>query len=203
MRRIYKICLFAFMALAMPMLHAQTEILVENFSLFEDEAEINLTWILKAGSICNGVEIQRSLDGTNFERVGRIPGVCGDVTSPVRYDYIDETPVLNRINFYRLLTDDLIISPVISIEVVELGKGGSLVRPNPVVDESRLYFDNARNEVHHLALFDQRGNLVREQESFLEYFLIDGKTLGPGLYFFQIRKKEELVTVRGRLLIQH
>ncbi len=203
MLRFAQIFLFALMLMSMPMVYGQTEILVDQFSLFEEEGEVSLTWVVKAGSICNGIEVERSLDGINFNPIGRIAGVCGNLDSPVRFDYVDDAPVLSRVNYYRLYSGNYIISEVIDIEVIELGNGGYVVKPNPVVGTSKLYFDNPRNEVHQLTLIDQRGNQVRTQETFLEHFSLEGDQLAPGMYFFQIRKKESLVSITGRLIIAH
>lgn len=179
----------------------QTEILVDNFSLMENDGEVMLTWVIKQGSLCYGVEIERSLDGENFEQVGRISGVCGNLDSPVRQDYVDTRPVLNRVNYYRLHSGDYIISPVIEIEVINLGNGGYVIKPNPIINSGQIYFDNPKHETFDLSLINQSGLKVFEAESFQEYFLVDGKSIPPGIYYFLIVKRGDASFIKGKLIV--
>ena len=73
-----------------------------NFFLFQDNKQITLHWSIDSGPTCNGITILRSLDTLNFEVIGNILGVCGNITSSQIYYFTDTNPISSNYNFYKL-----------------------------------------------------------------------------------------------------
>ncbi len=82
--------------------YAQHNPIPGNFSLFENNGKVYLNWSIVSGSTCNGIQIYRSTDSVMFTQVGNIPGICGSSSSAISYNFIDDNPVKNKVNYYRL-----------------------------------------------------------------------------------------------------
>ena len=120
---------------------------------------------------CNGIQIFRSTDKINFIKIGDIAGVCGSTSAPQPYDLTDINPVKNSFNYYRLELGGSGISDIIGIEIIELEYSGYQIRPNPISTEAKIFFENNKNQEHHLTIYDTNGNqalaLVTKEEFFL------------------------------------
>ena len=75
---------------------------VSSFELLEVHDGIFINWQIDSGYTCQGVDILRSEDGVDFEEIGHISGVCGSLSKPVAYSFLDEHPISNSNNHYRL-----------------------------------------------------------------------------------------------------
>lgn len=175
--------------------------LATQFDLYESEDEVHLTWVIEEGNICQGIEIERSVDGLSFELAGRIDGVCGSFTGATRFDYVDAMPALNRVNHYRLRSQHDVISPVRTIEVVALPTGHVLVKPNPMAGQGAVYFENPTKGLHNLELVDLHGAAVLRMESRSERIDLDVAALENGIYAFVVRDESGAVVAKGRLVV--
>jgi len=64
---------------------------------------IEVSWTMSRGVICLGIDVERSVNGSPFERVFRIGGVCGSPDWPETYRYNDEGLTETGYYEYRLL----------------------------------------------------------------------------------------------------
>ena len=115
MKKIIATHLFIFFLIIGSNSLAQQNSILGSFYLFESNAKIYLNWSIVSGSTCNGIKIFRSIDSLNFYEIGKIEGICGNISAEQFYNFIDENPVKNKINFYKL----------------ELGNSGSLSVTHP------------------------------------------------------------------------
>ena len=138
----------------------QNNTILDSFTAIEIDGTVFLKWIISSGSTCNGINIFRSDDTVGFMQIGRIDGICGDPGSPQPYDFIDEHPLKNKVNYYRLELGTKGYSEIISIEIIDLEKNNYQVRPNPVSDQARIYFDLDENESYILTVYNIQGCMV-------------------------------------------
>jgi len=68
----------------------------------ETQGKVLLTWQIVRGSTCNGIQIYRGTDSTQLTQVGEIIGVCGSITEPIDYSFVDEKLSKNNTYYYRL-----------------------------------------------------------------------------------------------------
>lgn len=190
----------AFVSARLP---AQSDPLLERFAIQHDNGHVLLDWVTRPGTTCEGVDVFRSTDSLNFTRIHHIPGICGGPTTSIAYSYIDEHPVANYRNYYRLSFGNLGTSAIRSVEVVALGKEGYQVRPNPVVDFASVYFENSAFDRCRLVLVDASGSIVEEWETPSNRFEVDATGLRPGLYFLRIQDPEGKIKAKGKLLVVH
>ncbi|PKP50117.1 MAG: hypothetical protein CVT92_14700 [Bacteroidetes bacterium HGW-Bacteroidetes-1] len=189
--------------LAGPSLVAQETTILDNFTINKNGGKIYLNWVITSGNTCDGTIIYRSDDMINFTQIGHISGICGSSYSPVPYDFIDENPLKNQRNYYRLELGNNGFSEIVSLESIDFENKGYQVRPNPVITHAKIYFENKELENHQLKLYNQSGFLVSVASSSNNYFEVNAINLQNGIYIFTIFKAGKLAVIKGRLLIQH
>lgn len=180
---------------------AQDGVVQLQFSAMEVEGKVYLDWTMDRGQTCNGIDIMRSTDGLNFSPIGNISGVCGSSFEIVSYFFVDESPVPNQINHYRLTLGNLGPSQTLSVEIINLTELGYQVRPNPVVDQARIYFDNDRSAEHVLTLFSLNGKALRKGTTRNDYFDLNASGLARGFHLFRIETSDGLKKVVGKVVV--
>ena len=175
--------------------------ILANFSVFENNGKVFLNWQIVAGSTCNGIQIYRSSDSTNFIQIGDIAGICGSSSSAVSYSFTDENPQPNKINCYRLELGGNGSSEILSVEIIDIVSGGYQIRPNPVTEQAKIYFSNDSHLPMNFTLTDINGNLAMRKENITDdFFIFNRQGLSSGLYLFTI-DYNNTVKVSGKIII--
>ena len=180
---------------------AQDGVVQLQFTLTEVPGKVILDWTMNLGQTCNGIDITRSTDGINFSVIGNIQGVCGSSSEEVSYFFIDESPVPNQINSYRLTLGNLGPSQTLSVEIINLEGQGVQVRPNPIIDQARVYFDNDRSKGHTFTLFSMNGQTVRKLKTRSDFFEVDATGLAQGIYILRIETEGGIERAKGKLVV--
>jgi hypothetical protein len=181
---------------------AQENPILGKFSLSESKGQVSMYWQILAGRTCNGIQIYRSTDKVNYSRIGFIGGICGSVTEPVNYFFVDTVPVLNMINYYYLEFGGVGTSPVIAVEIVDKRNGGYQIRPHPIQNTGRIYFEAIGGEVYILRVYDLLGHELFSDETLAGFFEITTRNLSSGSYMFTISSTDSGDRITGQLLIQ-
>lgn len=171
------------------------------FNASAADGKVYLSWQLKAGATCLGTKIQRSGDGQSFTEIGKIEGVCGDLTKPESYSFIDENPPLNQQIYYRLELGFANFTDTIYLEVIDLAEDAYQVRPNPAIENTKIYFTNGSKEQHTLMLTDLSGKLLHTRSTNQSVFELTHLPYSPGIYLFTIRSEDGRKTFSGKLVI--
>ena len=180
--------------------HAQGDI-VANFRLAASSGQVLLSWDLVAGNTCDGISILRSADGVNFQEIELIEGICGSITEPIPYSFLDETPVAG-FNHYKIQPGLFNASEILAIEMVIIDADNFEIRPNPIVDLGKIYFNKQFNDPYTMELFDLNGKLIQTTVSNENFFIVHREELKSGLFIFRIfqpERKEQITT--GKLVI--
>lgn len=187
---------------AIPSLVVSQGVELDDFSVFQHEDEIYLSWVIARGSTCNGISIERSSDNVHFEEVGYIVGVCGNPSSPQPYSHVDANPVQNQVNYYRLELGLQGYSETRSIEYLYVENNGFQIRPNPAVDRVHLVFQNANNREHTVSIYSLRGEVILEQSTNGSFFDLNLSGIPAGVYPVRITNNYNESAVTQRLVIQ-
>jgi len=106
-----------------------------------------------------GFEIQRSRDGTEWERIGWQAGQ-GTVTTPYTYSYTDQNPLFGT-SYYRLkqvdFNGDTEYSNVVSLQYI---RNGVSVYPNPVNEQ--LYLQTDYDTIQQIVIYDSTGRQITQ-----------------------------------------
>ena len=181
---------------------AQENLIIDTYSVFENNSKVYLDWVIKSGNTCNGINIQRSTDSINFSSLAHIEGVCGNLSSPQPFSFIDEAPVNNSLNYYRLELGGKGYTRTLVVDVIGFNADAYQLRPNPANEHARLYFDNPGKESVKFNLYDQNGKELITLQVNEEYLDIDTAKLSSGLFVFTISNVKTKLISKGKIIIQ-
>lgn len=149
---------------------------------------VRLDWATVSETNNAWFDVERSTEGTSFERLARIPG-AGHSMSLIDYRFTDLTPFRGT-NYYRIKQIDLDGTAAYSeIRAVTLGPNGPIsVFPNPASDLVRIAgFDPDAGTT--VQLFTATGARVPLPDEVLNEGLLNVSKLPRGAYFVRVGDK--------------
>ncbi len=155
-----------------------------------------LDWTIKTDQPVSGFAIERSVDGTNFEKIGELQAPDG-VLKVNSFQYLDHHAGMGK-NYYRIhlydrwgKSDD---SPVRWVSFEDLPFSVS-VTPNPASDY--LLVDiHGRKNAYEISLFDAQGQrIMLEKPEFSNVQTrLNIESLRSGVYTVQVKSGEDTYT---------
>jgi len=155
--------------------------------------ENHLFWTTLSEINNDRFEVQRSLDGVQFETIGLVDG-AGNTADPQDYIFIDDHPYTGK-NYYRLKQVDFDgtydYSQIIVLEVIDLNLHNMMLWPNPTDGMVKVTLSgDLKESLFDLRIYDITGLSVLSEE--LEIFEstpfnLDLSGLHKGIYLVEIR----------------
>lgn len=173
------------------------------FKASENQGKVLLSWQITEGNTCNGIQVFRGTDSTQLTQIGEIIGVCGSITEPIDYSFVDENLNKNARYYYRLEFGTQGYSEILSINVEGLFKGVSQARPNPIKSKGKVFFNNTDSKSYTLTLYSAFGARSIETTTKDNFFSIDALELKNGSYFYTIVSEDGVLIAKNRLLVHH
>ncbi|MBK7944341.1 MAG: T9SS type A sorting domain-containing protein [Flavobacteriales bacterium] len=133
---------------------------VESFSLSVLEGRIQVQWVMKGGSTCDGSVVERSTDGVGFEAVHRIEGLCGDPDVAVPFNWADADPPELSLVHYRIEFGAEGRSSIKSVRFDQLTRSDQRFFPSPASGEATLLLNVPASALVDLDIFDAGGRVV-------------------------------------------
>lgn len=183
--------------------YSQLHPILDRFDAFEAGGKVYITCVISSGSTCNGIDVFRSEDSTDFITVGHIGGVCGGSSEPITYNFIDENPIKNKPIYYKLELGGYGYTNSIIIEIIDTKEFGFQIRPNPANTETTIYFQNLSNTEYTLNIFNNLGTVLLSSKTTQNVFSINVSSIPSGIYPFAISLDAFNNKVFGKLVIQH
>ena len=141
-----------------------------------------LTWQTATETHNSGFEVQRSKDGTTWQKIGWQDGQ-GDAQTPHDYTHTDEN-LLSGTSYYRLKQIDFdgtfSHSDVVKVDYVSTGIS---IYPNPVKNTLHIA-DLNDNTIQNITIFDQMGRQILLQNTSVN--TLDVSALSSGVYIIQV-----------------
>jgi len=159
------------------------------------EQDAQLLWETASELNNKGFEVERSLDGVNFEYIGFVKG-AGNSSRKLRYNYMDKDALsLGSDLFYRLKQVDLDgsinYSEVAILSTQNMEVFASKVYPNPFVENFTVEVKATHQSAAMLTLIDITGKVaaqlqvnVNQGVNFIDFD--KAAHLIPGVYFLRI-----------------
>ncbi len=154
-----------------------------------------LTWTTQVEINNTGFEVQRSVDGVIFEKIGYVASKAsgGSSTSPIDYNFEDIKPLVGT-NYYRLKQIDR--NNHFSYSRTILVKGGSkgsfainILYPNPATDLIKIVLANDVAGPIDIIVADVAGKVYIQQRSAAiageNHYSIDVAKLAKGMYYLK------------------
>lgn len=186
-------------------------ILPVEWQTFESIVEgglVELNWSTATEKNNDYFEIERSLDGVDFESLGTVPGngTSSDVNS---YSFSDPNPVVGMA-YYRIKQVDFDgtrdYSSVIGVELSENAKGDCTVKiiPNPCLPQCDISYTACGSSTTNLDLqvFDSSGRLIHSYMSTSDLnqngtFKVSKSDFSlPGIYIVKVDQTMEKMVIK-------
>jgi hypothetical protein len=133
---------------------------MKSFVLTVLDGRVQVAWTMQGGSTCDGIEVQRSTNGTDFNTIHRIDGICGDPIFDVPFGYRDDAPPeFSRIH-YRINMGIEGISSTKSVEFTQLKESEQRFFPSPMRTTATLLLNVPGPARVDLSVFDSAGRQV-------------------------------------------
>jgi hypothetical protein len=157
-----------------------------------------LNWSTAAELNNSHFELERSLDNKDFKSIGLIKG-SGTTNMESNYSFIDETPSLNMINYYRIKQVDLngqhsysLILPVNfnNTNISDIfGSGRNImIYPVPASNILNISTEDTNNTSVSINVHDIAGSLLISTDTVLDKKVaLNIESLASGIYFIEIR----------------
>jgi hypothetical protein len=158
-----------------------------------------LTWSTATEENNAYFNIQRSIDGKNFETIGRKTGK-GTTYEVQAYTFIDESP-MNGLNYYHLQQVDFdgkfenhkIVSVLIAADKNEVA-----IVPTQVHNQFDIIFTEILDANTQLNIYNSNGQLVKSENINIDANrkTIDVTELQVGMYFVRLTVNQTIITKR-------
>jgi hypothetical protein len=144
---------------------AQEHPYIGYYSLTELDGGVRVDWTIQGGSTCDGQEVERAIDGSDFEPVHRIEGICGDPAFSVPFFWFDTgVPEFSSVQ-YRIRLGAQGYSSVKTIAFDQLTHSAQRFFPSPMAEEATLLINVPASAPVDLRIWDLTGKLVMEDPS--------------------------------------
>lgn len=172
-----------------------------------NENKVLLDWITASEFNNDFFEVQRSLDGLQFERLGEVNGQWNAI-DPTNYGFVDEK-IKSKQHYYRLMmvdnTGQVEYSPIRLIEFNEDLAGESLevsFYPNPTSGVTFVQSNKVFTGLD-LLVFDTQGRLVLERQYVDSDSKLDLSILPAGIYKLALKNpKNQIITLKNMAIVE-
>jgi CHRD domain/Secretion system C-terminal sorting domain len=156
---------------------------LNDFVSIKKNSNILLQWKTASETNNKGFEVERSVDGKDFENIGFVKG-NGNIKILTTYSFIDKNPL--KLNYYRLRQMDYDGKETVSKIVNNTFNGNNKfkIAPNPAKDNLSIYLDE--NEQSNIVIYDVLGRVVLTKSFFGNLSTFDISSLNTGQYILQI-----------------
>ncbi len=166
-----------------------------SFNANSKENKVSLNWTIANGLNYSGFNIERSIDGSHFDRVGAIETI-GLTTN---FSYSENFNAINSTIFYYRLkmlkaTGEASYSQIKKVELLNFQQIRAF--PNPCSDQLNIELpDNMRNQIIKLQLFTRSGIMVRSMElvNSSGNAALQLSSLLNGVYYLKISTQKECI----------
>jgi hypothetical protein len=144
---------------------AALPVALSQFSARAEGEKSLLKWSVSAELNTNHYEVERSADGINFEKIGRVAAKGTRGNALTVYGFTDETP-LGGINYYRLnMVDRDGKAEYSSVEKVVFKRDVSIQAiPNPTQGPLTVVLNATTESTYYLRITDAQGRLMKAQQ---------------------------------------
>jgi len=187
-------------------LGSPTPVKMSSFTVKKESNDAVLRWTTVSETKNDHFDIERSVDGINFTKMGTVAG-NGTTVLTKNYIYPDALAnVASKILYYRLRIVDMDGKSTFST-VVTLRLDGSIavssltVYPNPFTSNIKLQLRSAKEENSTIRFINARGQEVLKRNVTLmpgDNIVVVGdlQTVAPGLYIMELRTGNDVITQR-------
>lgn len=159
---------------------------IYNFNAFPLKDSVRLSFTVTQGSSCAGWVVENSTDSVNFYQIYNYGGLCGNITAPEIYSYLDYAPNKLTPNFYRIHIPPSDYSVVRRVDMAA-SFTNLLIFPQPVEDILSIAISGQKNYYYEINIYDRFGRKKGfGSGNAAEKITLDVSSFAEGVYVFYI-----------------
>ena len=180
-------------------------VVISNFSGTRQNNNVVLNWATESESDNAYFEIERSVDGTNFQTVGKVAG-AGSTSFKTYYNFTDITALATVVSYYRLKEVSgtgsyKYYSALVVIKPDNKLKNAVTILTNPVTDKLNIRVSATAVAKMGLKIINSIGQVIYRQSEVLvkgdNIFTIKSPaTLHKGIYTLQVIMDKEILSTK-------
>lgn len=165
--------------------------ILDALTLRQNGSALELNWVMGRGTECLGIDVQRSVNGSPFERVYSIGGVCGSPDRPEPYSFSD-TDLTASGEYTYFIQFGSVGEAQISAVFTAVWESGVSVTPNGGRHTLRVEGISGAFEVR---VFHMNGRLVYAAEGLTNPTVeLSSQSWRNGVYVLQVESGGRAVT---------
>jgi hypothetical protein len=171
---------------------------IVRFMAFQDAYHVYLQWEIRAGRTCDGIRIMKSNQTeSEFEEIGYIDGICGQVDVAETYNFTDVNPSAQGITWYKLIPGGFQEYKIpYHFTLVPLHHAYAWI--SPASGLTHIRYRQQTSALRILKVYDTSGGLRLQSESLESEWEIAAEALPPGVYLYHILEAPSLILATGR-----
>jgi len=175
---------------------------IVKFSATLSGQSVIVNWVVGAGSTCQEVVVQRSIDSVNFRDVYTYPSICGDSDEPESYNWIDQTPINYSYNYYRMKIEGVDFTNAIKVDYNSKVIFGEInIFPNPIQNQLEFWFENNSRQKYQFRILDYSGKEYFVSREFVNQQVIwNANDLLSGVYILELKNLQNLEVIRKKFI---
>jgi endonuclease I len=168
-------------------------VLLTDFIATNNDKSVKLEWFINGESRFKNYEIERSVDGRAFNKIGEVEG-----RNLASYNFTDNDLPRNAIVYYRLKMIDIdgrfTNSKIVSIKLNN-NLSNALVYPNPTAESLNVKLYEVLQSRSTLQVTDVTGRIIMQKDVNVNEVNIklDVKNLSAGRYFIKIANNTQII----------
>jgi len=169
------------------------------FKPYLEDGVIKFKWVTASEQNNDFFTIEKSLDGTNFSIITKLPG-AGNSSTMTTYTSVDRNPTLG-ISYYRLKQTDyngrFERTDWYSVNI-EKDINGLLIYPNPIGNKIHIECNSFLEKEDYLYIFDVSGKLIFTEKIILVHgdnsIVVELPDFSPGVYSAKLGTSQIKIT---------
>lgn len=169
------------------------------FKPYLEDGVIKFKWVTASEQNNDFFTIEKSLDGTNFSIITKLPG-AGNSSTMTTYTSVDRNPTLG-ISYYRLKQTDyngrFERTDWYSVNI-EKDINGLLIYPNPIGNKIHIECNSFLEKEDYLYIFDVSGKLIFTEKIILVHgdnsIVVELPDFAPGVYSAKLGTSQIKIT---------
>ncbi len=180
----------------------QAQTVFKDLTAIQFGDSILVDWTLTGGNTCYDMFLMRSDDGSNFENIFSVSGVCGGATDQY-YNFIDSEGLKTGTTYSYKVTasNGLLESETAEIQYINAGDVQVFVYPNPSTSDINVTIDNKYTPRFLVEFYGVDGQLLSKSMQYENLFTLNTDQMSANPYLIKITTEDGVVF--GQKIVVH
>jgi len=172
----------------------QAQTIFKDITAIQFGDSILIDWTLAGGFTCYDMYLMRSDDGSPFENIFSVSGVCGGTTDQY-YNFVDSEGLTTGTTYSYKITasNGTLESKTVNIQYINAGDVQVFIYPNPTTSDINITIDNKYTPRFLVELYGVDGQLISQTLQYENLFTLNTSDMSANPYLLKITTEDGVV----------